>query len=91
MDGNTAPKKKNLFLRLLAFALTLALAAGAIFLVANRDKLNLDALKRWFTYRTLERSDTGLAESFPYSGSSSNVFASLNDNLLVCSAGGVRL
>lgn len=91
MDENTAPKKKNLFLRLLAFAVTLLLAAGAIFLVANRDKLNLDALKRWFTYRSLERSDTGLAESFAYSGSSSNVFAALGDDLLVCSAGGVHL
>jgi hypothetical protein len=87
----TAPKKKNLFLRLLAFLVTLALVAGAVFLVANRDRLNLDSLKRWFTYRSLERSDSGQAESFSYSGSSTDLFAALGDDLLVCSAGGVRL
>lgn len=91
MDEQNAPKKKNLFLRLLAFLITLILVAGAVFLVANRDKLNLDSLKRWFTYRSLERSDSGQAESFSYSGSSTNVFAALGDDLLVCSTGGVRL
>ena len=91
MDEHTSPKKPNLLLRLLAFLVTLALVAGAIFLVANRDLLNLDALKRYFTYRSLERSDTGQAESFSYSGSSTDVFALLEDDLLVCSAGGVRL
>ena len=84
-------KKPNLFLRLLAFLLTLVLIAGAIFLIANRDRLNLDALKRWFSYRSLERSDTGQAESFSYSNSSTDVFATLEGDLLVCSAGGVRL
>lgn len=91
MDEHNVPKKKNLFLRLLIFLVTLALVAGAVFLVANRDKLNLDSLKRWFTYRSLERSDSGQAESFSYSGSSTDVFAALGDDLLVCSGGGVRL
>ena len=84
-------KKPNLFLRLLAFLMTLVLIAGAIFLIANRDRINLDAFKRWFTYRSLERSDTGQEESFPYSSSSTDVFAALEGDLLVCSAGGVRL
>ena len=84
-------KKPKLLLRLLAFLTTLALLAGAIFLVANRNRLNLDSLKRWFVYRSLERSDSGLAESFPYSGSSTDVFAALGNDLLVCSANGVRL
>ncbi len=91
MDEQNAPKKKNLFVRLLAFLITLVLVAGAIFLVANRDKLNLDSFKRYFTYRSLERSDSGQAESFSYSGSSTDVFAALDNDLLVCSAGGVRL
>ena len=89
MDEKT--KKPNLILRLLAFLVTLVLIAGAIFLIAHRDRLNLDALKRWFAYRSLERSDTGQAESFPYSSSSTDVFAALGKDLLVCSAGGVRL
>jgi hypothetical protein len=91
MDEQTVPKKKNWFLRLLAFLVTLVLVAGAVFLVAHRDRLNIDSLKRWFTYRSLERSDSGQAESFSYSGSSTDLFAALGDDLLVCSAGGVRL
>lgn len=92
MDEQKAPKKKkHWFLRFLAFLVTLALVAGAIFLVANRDKLNLDALKRYFTYRSLERSDSGQAESFRYSSSSTDIFAALENDLLVCSSGGVHL
>ena len=86
-----APKKLNIVLRILAFLVTLALIAGAIFLVANRDKLSLDAVKRYFTYRSLERSDSGQAESFDYSPSATDVFASVGSDLLVASTGGVRL
>lgn len=92
MDEQKVPKKKrSLFLRILAFLVTLALIVGAVFLIANHDRLNLDALKRYFTYRSLERNDSGQAASFPYSSSSSDIFAAWNDDLLVCSAGGVRL
>lgn len=91
MDEQKAPKKKNLFVRLLAFLITLILVAGAIFVITNWDKINLDSLKRYFTYRSLERSDSGQAESFSYSGSSTDVFAALGDDLLVCSSGGIRL
>ncbi len=91
MDEQKTPKKKNLILRLLAFLVTLVLVAGAIFLVANRDKLSMDAVKRYFAYRSLERSDSGQAESFDYSPSASDVFASVGNDLLVASGGGVRL
>lgn len=94
MDEQKAPKtkkKKNLFLRLLAFIVTLALVAGAVFVVANYDRLNLDALKRYFTYRSLERNDSGQAASFPYSNSSTDIFTAWGNDLLVCSTGGVRL
>lgn len=91
MDEQKAPKKKNLLLRLLAFLVTLALVAGAVFLVAHRDKLNLDALKRYITYKSLELNDEGQAESFSYSGSAAAVTAAVGDDLLVCSAGGIRL
>ena len=36
-------KKPNIFLRLLAFLVTLALVLGALALVVYRDRLNLDA------------------------------------------------
>lgn len=92
MDEQKVPKKKkNIFVRLLAFLVTLALVAGALFLIANRDLLNLDAWKRYINYRSLERNDSGQAESFSYSGSSSDVLAALENDLLICSEGGVRL
>lgn len=91
MDEQKTPKKKNLILRLLAFLVTLVLIAGAIFLVANRDKLSMDAVKRYFAYRSLERGDSGQAKSFDYSPSASDVFACVGNDLLVASSGGVRL
>ena len=59
---NAAPKPKkrpNRFVRFLAFLVTLALMVGAVALVANYDKLNFDFIKRWFSYRTLARNDSG--------------------------------
>ena len=92
MDEQKVPKKKrSLLLRVLAFLLTLILIVGAVFLIANHDRLNLDSLKRYFTYRSLERNDSGQAVSFPYSSSSSDIFATWNNDLLVCSSGGVKL
>ena len=65
--GRPAPKlqKPNLLRRLLAFLLTAALVVGAVALVAWRDRINLDSIRRWFSYRNLERSDSGQAETFP--------------------------
>lgn len=86
------PKKRpNLFLRALAFLVTLALVAGAIFLVVNRDKLNFDALKRWFTYRTLAQSDSGGGQPFPYQGGGSLTLVNCGGDLLSVSKTGARL
>ena len=86
------PKKRpNLFVRFLAFLTTLVLIAGAVFLVANRDKYNLDGLRRWIGYLGVERSDNGQAESFSYEGGSTNSFASVDGGLLVCSPSNIRL
>ena len=85
---NAAPKPKkrpNRFVRFLAFLVTLALMVGAVALVANYDKLNFDFIKRWFSYRTLARNDSGQAESFHFVGDSSNAFAVVDGDLLVCS------
>ena len=65
--------------------MTLALMVGAVALVANYDKLNFDFIKRWFSYRTLARNDSGQAESFHFVGDSSNAFAVVDGDLLVCS------
>lgn len=91
---NAAPKPKkrpNRFVRFLAFLVTLALMVGAVALVANYDKLNFDFIKRWFSYRTLARNDSGQAESFHFVGDSSNAFAVVDGDLLVCSPNTIRL
>lgn len=87
------PKKRrpHLLVRLIVFVVTVALAVGAVFLVVNRDKLNFDALRRWFTYRTLAKSDTGVGESFPYQGSQSLTLTACGGDLLSVSQTGVRL
>lgn len=84
-------KKRNPVLRVLAFLVTAALVLGAVFLVANWQKLNFDAVKRYFTYRALAKNESGQAESFSYDGGVNSAFARLGEDLLVCSNTGVRL
>ena len=91
MNEQKTSKMIHILVRILAFLVTLALIVGAVFLVANRNKFSLDAVKRYFTYRSLERSDSGQAESFDYSPSATDVFAAVEQDLLVASTGGVRL
>ncbi len=90
MDENVE-KKKNPLLRLLAFLLTAALVLGAVFLVANWQKVNIDFIKRWFAYRSLEKNEYGQVDSFAYAGGINSSFAQLGDDLLVCSDNGVWL
>lgn len=84
-------KKPNILLRLALGALTLAALLAGTAVVVYRDRLNLDALKRWYTYRSLSLSDSGQAESFHYSSSDSDVFADLNGDLLVCGKNAIGL
>ncbi len=84
-------KKPNIFVRFLAFLVTVALVVGAISLVLFRDQLNMDALKRYITYRSLTRDSSGQAESFSYDGGARDSFASLDGSLLVAGESGVRL
>ncbi len=85
-DSETRP---GLFKRLLAFAVTLALALGALVLVANHDKWNIDAIRRYFTYWSLSRSGEE-TESFIYDSDSANRYASLGNGLLVCTPVSIR-
>lgn len=87
-----APKKKpNIFVRLLAFLVTLALLLGAVAAVVYRDRLNFDSIRRWFVYRSLEKSDSGQTESFQYDSAGKGVYSQVGDDLLVWSTAGVRL
>lgn len=85
------PKRAHPLLRLLALLLTGALILGAVLLVINRDRLNFDALKRWFTYRTLAQGDNGGGESFSYQGSGSLTLCACGGDLLSVSQTGARL
>lgn len=87
-----APKKKpNIFFRLLAFLVTLALLLGAVAAVVYRDRLNFDSIRRWFVYRSLEKSDSGQTESFQYDSAGKGGYSQVGDDLLVWSTAGVRL
>lgn len=84
-------QKKHPLRRGLTFLLTLALVLGGVFLVVNWQKVNFDYIRRYFTYRSLSRNESGQVESFSYDGGSSSSFARLGNDLLVCSKNGIRL
>ena len=87
----TPRKKPNIGKRLLAFLITLCLLLGAVAAVAYRDRLNLDFIRRWFSYRSLEKNDSGQAEAFQFDNSGSGGFCPLGDDLLVWSNTGARI
>ena len=83
-------KKPNIFLRLLAFLVTLALVLGALAVVVYRDRLNLDALKRWLSFRKVETGDTGEAAPFTHAGGDKLSVEYLEDGVVMTSASGVH-
>ncbi len=91
LTSDKTERKPNILIRLLAFILTLSLILGAVAAVAWRDRLSLDALRRWYTYRALAKSDSGKAEPFHYEGSLDSLFCDLDGDLLVSSPSAVRI
>ena len=87
-DGKKLPR---FFVRLAATLTVLTVALCLVAAVAFRDSLNLDSIKRWFTYRSLTRSDSGRADSFSYGGELTDTFAVLDGDLLVCSRNTIAL
>ena len=90
MDEQIA-KRPNPFIRFLAFLATAALVLGAVFLVANWQKLNFDSIRRAFLYRSLQRNESGQVESFSYGSGLNSSFLQVEDDLLICSSGGIQL
>lgn len=92
--NNDAPAKKlkkpNIFIRLLTLLVTAALVLGALTLVVYRDRFNLDAVKRWLSYRSLETSDTGEAAPFTHAGGDKLSVAYLDDGILLSSSAGAH-
>ena len=58
-------KLRQLVNRVVALVVTVILVLGAVYLVANRDKLNVDALRRAISYRTSRISLMPSGVSFP--------------------------
>ena len=83
-------EKQNIFMRLLALAVTAALIFGGLFLVLNWDRYNLDAIKRRLALRSLETSASGEAKPFTHGGSNDISFAYLNDGLVMSSTAGMH-
>lgn len=90
-SAHKAPKKSHTLLRrLLAFLVTAALVLGALAAVVYRDKLNLDALRRWLNYRSIQTSQTGLTEPFTHGGGERLDMACLDDGFLFASTAGAH-
>ena len=88
MKSKPDAKKPNILLRLLAFLVTLALLLGAVALVAWRDRLNLDAFRRWLSYRSIQTSDSGQTEPFTHGGGDRLDLSCLSGGFLFSSTSG---
>ncbi len=88
--GESLKNEKSLFRRARAFALTLLLVMGAGFFALNRDRLNLDTLRRWLAYGELERSDTGETAPFVHGGGDLASFALVGKGAMMVSQSGSR-
>ncbi len=91
-DQPPKARKLSAFLvRVIAALVVLAVGLCLVVLVAFRDRLNMDSIKRWFHYRSLTLSDNGQSEAFAYDGSVNDTFAALDGDLLVCSGNAISL
>ena len=89
-QGQQTPKQPNFFMRLLAFLVSVALVLGAVLLVVNWDKLNIDALRRWLSYRSVQTSQLGLSERFTHGGGDRLEMACLDSGYLFSSTAGAH-
>lgn len=83
-------KKPNILFRLLALIVTAALVLGALVLVVYRDRFNMDAVKRWLAYRTMETSETGEAAPFTHAGGDKMSIAYLDSGIVTASVAGAH-
>ena len=83
-------RKTNILFRLLALLVTVVLVIGAAALVVFRDRLNVDALRRWISYRSITTDVDGQAEPFPHAGGDKLSLAYLNSGIVLSSATGAR-
>ena len=83
-------KKPNIFVRAAALTATGGLILGALALVVYRDRFNLDAFKRWMTYRNMQTSATGEAAPFTHAGGGKLSVAYLEGGIVTASTAGAH-
>ncbi|MCD7887222.1 MAG: DUF5711 family protein [Clostridiales bacterium] len=76
--------------QLVIYVVTAVILVCAVLAIVYRDRLNLDALKRWVAYGSLSTDEDGQAERFSFS-SGGCAFASLDGGLLLCSDNTIQL
>lgn len=81
----------NILLRVLTLILTILLVLAGVLLVLNRDQFNLDSIKRYLTYRALERSDEGQGVPYHVFREENTLFAALDNALIDCSSNRIQL
>lgn len=77
-DGKTVSMLK----RVLALVLTVFLVVGAVFVVVNRDKLNIDHIRRWIAYHN---SSGQIAQQVFHGTDLSGSFVWTGNGLVTCS------
>ncbi len=77
----------RILFHLMVACFTLALVAGAVLLVAYRDTLNMDALRRYLTYSQLS-SEEGELASFIHAGGTQMDFCRLDSGVVLASHAG---
>lgn len=96
MEENKKPpapkrlKKPSRLAQTLALLATSALVLLAMILVIYRDTLNVDALKRWLTYRNMDTGATGESAPFSHAGGGKLSVAYLDSGVVTASAAGAH-
>lgn len=86
-----APRRALGLRRAVKVALVLLVVLGVVAAAAWKDITGLDGVQRLFSYNKLTQDEQGKAQLFSFSNDRSNVFALLDEELLVVSTTGVSL
>lgn len=81
----------HILLRVLTLILTVLLVLAGVLLVLHRDEINLDSIKRYLTYRALERSEEGQGVAFQIETDDNPLYAALSNGLIVCTSNRILL
>lgn len=89
--AQAAPRRTGTLRRVLRMAAVLLVVLAVVIAAAWQDLTGLDSVKRLFSYNEITLDEQGKAELYSFSNDRSNVFALLDDALLVVSTTGISL